>query len=358
MQGEEPRGADAGSATSDALAGFDALRRGDAAPDWVTAGIAAAWGLDPGTLAATLIVLSENVTFRVALDGLPRMVVRLGRPGYATDLAHSRSELVWIEALRADRGIPTPAPIHGLDGHHLQTLRDGAGAAWTATAFGWVEGTVLEEQPGFERHFAELGRLTAELHLHARGWTPPDDFSRFAWRLDDLVGPAARWGDWRAAVLNEAERRLLERAETAARAVIAETAPHPVPDAFGLIHADLRPSNVMTTPAGDLAIIDFDDAGRGWYRYDFAAALSFYEHRDAAREMVAGWLDGYRETIPLDRAQLDEAAAWSMIRRLTMLGWQQTHREDALPPDLWAENRPGTLEVAARYLADARWLIP
>ena len=73
--------------------------------------------------------------------------------------------------------------------------------------------------------------------------------------------------------------------------------------------------------------------------------------------LAAGWVEGYRESSPLHWADLDEACAWSMIRRLTMLGWQQTHRPDALPAELWAEYAPGTLDVAARYLDDPRALV-
>ncbi|GHS86054.1 hypothetical protein AGMMS50218_05120 [Actinomycetota bacterium] len=46
-----------------------------------------------------------------------------------------------------------------------------------------------------------------------------------------------------------------------------------------------------------------------------------------------------------------------MIRRLQMLGWTTTHREDALPPELWAAQVPGTVEVARRYLRSGTWLL-
>lgn len=337
------------------LACFDGVGRGDAAPEWVARGVAAAWDL-PRDASLSLIVLSENVTFRVESGGRAVMVVRLSRPGYGGGVDHVRSELQWIEALRDD-GIPTPAPVHGADGELVQRIRDEDDEVWLASAFEFVEGEVLEDRIDFAAHATEIGRLTSRLHAQARGWRRPRGFVRFDWDLDDMVGPAARWGDWRAARLGDRERELLEEAERRAKRALAEAGEERTPERWGLIHADLRPSNAIRRPDGSLAVIDFDDCGGGWIRYDFAAALTFYEHRDAAYELAAGWVEGYAESAPLTWADLDEACAWSMIRRLTMLGWQQTHREDALPTDLWAEYQPGTLDVAARYLDDPRALV-
>ncbi len=74
--------------------------------------------------------------------------------------------------------------------------------------------------------------------------------------------------------------------------------------------------------------------------------------------MAAAWLDGYRSVAPLTADDVRAACALSMLRRLTILGWTTTHREDALPPGVGDEYRPGTVEVAGRYLADRTWLAP
>ncbi|WOF22479.1 phosphotransferase [Microbacterium betulae] len=335
------------------LAAFDRLRRGAPAPAWVRDGILRGWGL-PADAAATLIVLSENITFRVDVGDVPTLVVRLGRPGYAGGVDHLRAELLWVEALRADIDAPTPSPVRGADGALVQRLPDESGRTWTAVAFEFVVGTILEEQPDIARHFASIGRLTAQLHEHARSWDPPEDFVRFEWRVRDMVGADARWGDWRAAALSDAEREMLERAEVAARASLDAAGVDRSPAHAGLIHADLRPSNVMTTTdaANPLVVIDFDDCGHGFYLYDFAAALTFYEHRPEALEMAGRWIDGYTQIRPLSTHDLAAAAALSLLRRLTMLGWATTHRADALPSDLWDENLPGTVEVGRRYLSD------
>lgn len=334
------------------------MKRGGIAPEWAVAQVRTTWGLP--TADVHLIVLSENATFRVAVDGTPRMVVRLSRPGYGGGAAHLESELAWMSALRRDIDAPIPSPVAAADGTMVQTLVDPEGDRWFAVAFGWVEGDILEGRSDAADHYERLGTLAGQFHEHAMRWATPDGFSRFVWRLDDMVGKDARWGHWSAAPLTGDERSLLAEAEASARSIVEATlgpADAPAPEHWGLIHADLRPTNVMATPAG-LAVIDFDDAGYSYLLYDFAASLTFLEHRPEARTMAAAWLAGYRQVRPLSPSQIDAAVALSMLRRLTMLGWQQTHREDALPPDLWAENLPGTIAVARAFLDDPRWLAP
>jgi Ser/Thr protein kinase RdoA (MazF antagonist) len=335
------------------LAAFDALERGEAAPDWILHGIRSSWTLaEP--VAARLIAVSENATFLVSADGAPTMVVRLHRPGYVGDIRNVRSELTWIEAVSRDTGVVTPAPVRGSDGGLVQSFAGAGGVRWTAVAFGYVDGSILEEHQDLAPHFTEIGRTTAVLHEHSRAWLPPADFTRFSWDYSDMVGPRARWGNWEDARLSPAEHHVAKKAEGRALDVLGDMAKSK--QNWGLIHSDLRPSNIMIR--GDvLTVIDFDDSGFSWYLYDFASALTFYEHRSEAPEMAANWLAGYAEIYRLGQRDLQRAAALSVIRRLTMLGWATTHRADALPRDLWEENAPGTVEICARYLKRPTWLV-
>lgn len=342
------------TSTTHPLAAFDALERGASAPEWIARAITEGWSLDAGLTDIRLIAVSENATFRVAVDGESRLVVRVHRPGYVESLASVESELLWIEALLRDTGIRTPAPARTFDGGLVHSFAGPAGERWTAVAFAFVPGTVLEEVAGATEHYRRIGELTAVLHDHAVAWKRPDRFTRFSWSLDDLIGSDARWGSWEAAVASPHDLRTLRAARDRAVGVLA--AGERRPSRWGLIHSDLRPSNIMIS-GGELTIIDFDDCGHSWLLYDFGAALTFYEHRPEAREMAAQWLDGYRNVRALDRDDLEQAAALSLVRRLTMLGWSTTHRADALPADLWEENLPGSVEVAARYLHRSLWLV-
>lgn len=338
-----------------AIGDFDGLAKGDRAPAWLADGVATRWELGPGVPEVTLITVSENATFLVRHAGIPSAVIRVSRPGYVPGTAHIESELHWVRALAGEVDTPVPSVIPGVDGDGVQIVGDGRGVGWFVVAFAFNPGQILEDDfteplPYYER----IGSITAEFHLHARQWRPPAGFSRFSWELADMVGPAARWGDWHGAGLSRGEIRLLERAQSSALAVLAGL--EKSPSTWGLIHADLRPSNIMLD-GGVLTVIDFDDCGHARYLYDFASAFSFVEHLPVTPSLAQAWMRGYQETIPLSGAELSEATALSMIRRLQMLGWTTTHRADALPADIWQAQRPGTVEVARRYLADPLWLL-
>ena len=335
------------------LAAFDALTRGAAAPDWLAGPVGEAWGLDPRSASVVLIAVSENATFRIDVDGSPRAVLRVHRPGYVADPRQIEGELTWLRAIAEEARVTVPQVVPTVDGRLVHSFVDAAGAEWHCVQFAWVAGEILEDIADPRPFAAEIGATTATLHEHQGSWRREDGFTRFSWTLSDMVGEASRWGDWRRASLAPAEIAVLERAESAARAVL-ESLPTEGPS-WGLVHADLRPSNIMIAD-GALTVIDFDDCGFGWLLYDFASALSFIEHEPYAPDVAKSWVAGYRSVRPLDDSDLEHAAALSMIRRLQMLGWTTTHREDALPPAIWAAQTSGTVAVAERYLASPTWL--
>jgi len=324
---------------------FDDLRKGDAAPAWLTELVISAWGFTAHEVEIVLITVSENATFLVRVDGEPYAVTRVARPGYIAGDAFE-SEVAWVAALSADGVVPVPQALPTLTGRYVATS-----GPWSCVSYRFVPGQILEDVADPVPHYREIGRMTARLHEHAMTWRPPRGFTRHSWELADMIGPAARWGRWEGAGQDDA---LLGRAQEAALAVIAE-APRG-PDAWGLIHADLRPSNIMVDD-GALTVIDFDDCGYSWYLYDFAAALSFIEHLPDAPTMAQEWVAGYADVRPLTRGELETGCALSMIRRLQMFGWTTTHRSDALPPDLWTAQGSGTAEIAERYLRSATWLL-
>ena len=78
------------------------------------------WGLAGAPL--RMINHSENVTYLVTPDGAARpAVLRVHRPGYHT-INGIRSELAWIQALRADGGVATACAIPARDGAEIQVV--------------------------------------------------------------------------------------------------------------------------------------------------------------------------------------------------------------------------------------------
>jgi Ser/Thr protein kinase RdoA (MazF antagonist) len=360
---------------SAALAAFDALVPGDQAPGWLRDGVTASWqfgSVPGGEIAMRLITVSENATFLVTADGEPAAVVRVARPGYLAGADAFESEVAWVAALAADGVCQVPAALRTRSGTFCAALASDDGTDWWCVAYGYVSGRILEDlfsdagtgasgaAADPTSYYREIGAINARLHEHALAWAPPAGFARHSWDVPDMLGPTARWGRWEDAVHDGAERTLLEEAQAAALEVVGR-APRDTA-AWGLVHADLRPSNIMIDPSagsgrGGLTVIDFDDCGHTWFQYDFAAALSFLEHTPEAPTMAVEWLAGYTSVRPLARDAVELGCALSMVRRLQMLGWTTTHRADALPPDLWSAQVPGTLEVAESYLRNPSWLL-
>lgn len=335
------------------LAVFNGLRRGEPAPEWIAEAVTRAWNLDPSRTLITLIAVSENATFRIEVDGVPVSVLRVHRPGHVGDSRQIAGELAWVRRLAEEAVVRVPDVVPTASGDLLHTFADSSGSTWYCVAFAFVAGDILEDIADPRPYYAEIGATTARLHQQVQGWQLPDGFTRFSWELADMLGETCRWGDWRGAQLTPEQTGLLERAERAALAAL-EGLPASG-DNWGLVHADLRPSNIMID-GGALTVIDFDDCGFSWLLYDFASALSFIEHEPYAPDIAKSWVAGYRTVRPLTDAGLTHAAALSMIRRLTMLGWTTTHRADALPAELWDAQIPGTLAVAEKYLGSPTWL--
>jgi Ser/Thr protein kinase RdoA (MazF antagonist) len=305
----------------------------------------AAWGCGPDA-AVSLLHVSENATFGVDDPDSGRSVLRVHRLGY-----HSRaaieSELAWLDALRG-AGVRTPRVLPALDGRRVvSAAAPGGGPARHCVRFEFLPGA---EPPADAAHFTALGELTAQMHAHARAWPRPAGFTRFAWDLGAAFGPSPRWGHWRhgpgvgpaeAAVLSRAEREVTQRLAAYGTG----------PGRFGLIHADLRLANLLASD-GRTAVIDFDDCGLGWYLYDLAAAVSFFEDDPAVPGLIDAWLAGYRRGGGVITAA-DEAETWTfvLLRRLLLLGWIGTHPASAGVAELSAGYAAGSCELAGRYLS-------
>src|SRR6185295_9637464 len=92
--------------------------------------------------------------------------------------------------------------------------------------------------------FRRLGEVTARLHAHAAGWTPPAGFTRFRWDYETSIGPRGHWGRWQDGLaVGPAELAVLTRLDGVLRRRLAAFGTGP--DRFGLVHADLRLANLL-----------------------------------------------------------------------------------------------------------------
>ncbi len=301
------------------------------------------WDIPPDAT-ATLINVSENLTYRLEAAEW-RRILRVHRPGYHTRTG-IESELAWLAAVQGQTGLSTAAALPGRDGQLVQEAR--LDAPRHLVLFEHLPGRHFAPGEPMEPLFRRLGERTACLHDHAKGWTRPDWFERFAWDEAAVFGTAATWGDWRAAPNVTPEiRALLERVEQTVTQRLAAYGKGA--DCYGLIHADLRLANVLAE-GETLHLIDFDDCGFGWFGYDFAAAISFMEDDPQIPALETAWVAGYREAGVLPEADVAMLDTFVMLRRMALLAWIGSHRDSTEPQELAPHFAAGTARLGARYL--------
>jgi Ser/Thr protein kinase RdoA (MazF antagonist) len=331
---------------------------GAPAPRWLHAALCAAWGWDPARTTIDLMALSHNATFRVAVDGTTVAVTRVAPPAYMEDTASVESEVAWMAALASSGTVRVPTTVAPVDGRAVAMVAGEDERHWVCLTWAYVPGRPLDDvlpgaadPAGWHRR---VGTTAALLHEHALGFHRPRDFVRPTWEPADLVGPDSRWGPWETACLPPADLALLRRARDAALDALHDASR--APDAWGLVHADLRPGNLLLD--GDaLTVIDFDDSGFSWFVLDLAAHLSYVEHLPDAPARAQAWVAGYQDVRPLTSHDARTACALSMLRRLQLLGRTVTDPRGGPSGALRAEQPAGTVLVAEQYLRSPTWLL-
>ncbi|AMM30784.1 aminoglycoside phosphotransferase [Sinomonas atrocyanea] len=264
-----------------------------------------------------VLPVSENLVVRVAPDGRAPLVLRITPPHARTD-DEIRSELSWIDALDRESDVSVAGVIAAPTGDSLLKVTDPVSAVTASVAvFRNLEGHEPEEDE-LPALMPDLGRISALLHEHSSRWARPARFMRGSWDTETAFGSRPIWGDWRAAVPNPADRAHLKRAEDLLVARLRSYGRGP--DRFGLIHADLRTANLLVDD-GHCSIIDFDDAGFGWWLYDLATALTFYENHPQRDAFIDSWLTAYRQVRPLAEEDILEIPSLLLFRRLLTLAF-------------------------------------
>ncbi len=258
-----------------------------------------------------------NTTFRLDCDE-GRFVVRVHRTK-DRKLSEIESEVVWLEAIARDTDICVQTPRRTVDGRLVAVVDIDGAPPCPVTVLSWLKGRVFSSDMRGERHFALLGRLTAQLHAHAQMWSPPKGFDRPRWDAAGIMGADAPYSLQRLGpLLPAAVRRDLE--EVYARLAEVEIALAARADLHGLIHRDLTFSNVLFT-AQEARPIDFDEGGFGCYLHDFGSSLNGARWNDHYLEHSAAYFAAYRSVRPLDEALLVHMPLVLAVRTATLILW-------------------------------------
>jgi Ser/Thr protein kinase RdoA (MazF antagonist) len=285
------------------------------------------WGLSCKSL--SLIKHRENAVYRLLTEDDELFAVRVHRSGYHSNAALN-SEFTWIDAL-AKAGIHVPEVLPCANGKRFAVVehqnipepRQIDVLQWIAgEQLGSVEDGLGENAEQIEHIYSTIGRKMAHLHAHSSQWVPPVGFVRQAWDHAGLVGETPLWGRfWELEVLTTAQRSLIKAARKSLAADLSLI--DCGPSNYGMIHADFVPENLLVNDH-DIRVIDFDDAGLGWYLFDIATALFFIQ--DDANYLLAksALITAYLAERPLAEAGLTALPLFMLARSFTYLGWVHT----------------------------------
>lgn len=303
----------------------------------------------PQGASVKLLNISENATYKVEAPDGRRWALRIHRDGYHSKTAIA-SELAWLTDLRGTGVVTTPVPVKGRDGEIIQQMgHKRMPRPRNIVLFDWETGAEPGIGEDLSGPFEVLGEVTARMHLHARNWQRPKWFTRLTWDFETSLGEAApHWGRWRDGMGVDAGRQKLfgQTVELIGRRLSAYGQS---PGRFGLIHCDLRLANLLID--GDaVKVIDFDDCGFGWYMYDAATPVSFYEHEPQVPSLVESWKKGYRRVIALSKEDEAEIPTFVMLRRLLLVAWIGSHSETDLAKSMGLPYTEGTVGLCEEYL--------
>ena len=274
-----------------------------------------AYGL--GSAPLTLLQYGENVIYRVDPPQGDRALLRL----HAWDnVPYINSEMIWLEALAKEGGLTVPRPIRALDGAlSVQAECPGQGLQRVATLLTWLEGRKLNKglRP---RHLVSLGRVVAQLHNFSEDWVPPVEFDRPDWDWASQLG-----GSHFSVSMDELFKLMPARFQAGfnsvsrqAKAAMARLGTGP--DAYGLIHADLYPENILFK-AGQAQPIDFEDCGFGCWIWDIAVALCTWAWGADWERKRDAFYQGYQSVRPLPAEQWRLLDLFIATQYATMLIW-------------------------------------
>ncbi len=298
----------------------------------------------------SLLTVSENATFKGVYEDGKIVIFRVNRAFYHS-LEELQSEIEWVKAIAVSGcAVKSPMVLETCTGANLVPINfiyNSTDIELQVVAFEYCQGVEPRAGKNLVPWFEKLGQVTAELHKHAKTWTPPQGFVRKHWNVETMVSPSGYWGDWRTC--KDLSQEDIQTISYALDIVKKRLEKYHTPENYGLIHADLRLSNLLMD-GDDLIVIDYDDSGFCWYMYDFAAALSFYELHKEAAALQASWLKGYTSVTPIRQEDYDEMETFIFLRRVLLVAWLTSHDDTPTAEEHIDGYAKGTVYLAQQYI--------
>ena len=256
------------------------------------------------------------------LDGFESFIYQFTKDSrqYILRISHSlrrseeliRGEVDWINYL-AGGGVTVAGAVMSQNGKLVESIDDGHGGHFLATAFNKIEGRQAGEVGWSPTLYQTYGRLLGKMHALTKDYKPSD--------------PAAKRPQWEDSANTECVTHLPD-AETMVRekywAIMDRVAALPRSrDSFGLIHYDAHSGNLLIDKDGNICLFDFDDSLHSWFICDIAIVLFYMtvgkeQDNASVEEFLTHFLQGYAQENKLDPKWLKEIPHFLKIREIDL----------------------------------------
>lgn len=275
----------------------------------------------------------ENTTFKITDSRKKNYLLRICRYEYHTAEALNE-ELQWLKKLSCQFRVPTPVVSNKkklLEWTSTKLLPEGRNTA----LFHWTDGIFLSTKQSSKNkmkvhHMVSLGRLIGELHNHET--TRGKVTHRKYWTVQGLVGRKSKFGSIDHITQATPVQQRLISITRRSLCVSMKKFEKKYPSKQGLIHADLHFRNLVFNKR-DIALIDFDDSGFGFFAYDLAIPILsvtsskflLKKEKILFRKAI---LEGYQQVQPWTTDDEKFLEQCMLARKLLMLGWLNSRSDN------------------------------
>ena len=252
---------------------------------------------------------ADQQRFSLRICGFPNM-----KPRSMVD------EMVWLDFVAQHNPRLAPRPIANDRGEFVTVTATPEGERLSCL-FAWIEGQELRgAATPLDLH--KMGQSAAALHNIARAFPFPDATSDFRsdYRYDQSLMVSHRdWIEKHRDQIGAEQVALLDRAIDYVVAALDQLGTTHAN--YGVIHADLHLGNVLVHD-GEIAIMDFEQLGRGHYLYDLTVLWTELQNEPQDFEPLwQSFVAGYAEVAEMPFTEPAELNPFIVAIQLNALDW-------------------------------------
>jgi Ser/Thr protein kinase RdoA (MazF antagonist) len=221
-------------------------------------------------------------------------------------------EIDWINYL-AEGGAGVARAIRSINGRSVESIDDGRGEHFLATAFVRAAGGHPTDEHLNKLLFQSWGRLVGKIHRLSKDYVPTNTaWRRYEWDSPQNLSLEAWLPPSDSAALKHFHA-LMDHFKTLPKNR----------DCYGLIHQDAHAGNFFVDKDYQITLFDFDDCVYSWFIYDIAMVLFYglmgHENDPSHIEYFSRqFLDGYRQENNLDPYWLAKIPYFLKLREIDL----------------------------------------